>query len=65
MRTYEAYQTKSFLLTSTHKERNNEVWFLETDVSKTKEDFSPETRPWLLGLKSLRKMLKIRLVEGY
>ena len=34
-------------------------------LNKTKEDFSPETRPWLKGMKSLRKMLKIRLVEGY
>ena len=33
--------------------------------NKTKEDFSGETRPWLIRLKSLRKMLKIRLAEGY
>ena len=33
--------------------------------NKTKENFSPETQPWLIGLKSHRKMLKIRLVDGY
>ena len=33
-------------------------------MNKTKEDFSPETRPWLIELKSLREMLKIRLVLG-
>ena len=32
--------------------------------NKTKEDFSLETWPLLIGLKSLRKMLKKRLVVG-
>ena len=31
---------------------------------KTEEVFSPEKRPWLIWLKSLRKRLKIKLVEG-
>ena len=30
-------------------------------LNKTKEDFSPEMRPWPKRLKSLREMLKVRL----
>ena len=27
-------------------------------INKTKEGFSPETQPWSIGLKSLRKLMK-------
>ena len=32
--------------------------------NKTKEDFSPETRPWLIGNKKLKRWLKKGLDVG-
>ena len=42
----------------------NLVYHMLSQLNKTKEDFSPETRPCLIRSKSLREMLKRRLVVG-
>ena len=39
-----------------------EIQILGTEKNKTKEDFSPETRPCLIGLKNPKKILMIRLI---
>ena len=33
--------------------------------NKTKKDFSPKTRHWLIGLKNLRKLMKVRLSKAF